>query len=67
MEIEVTKLRVAELANERGWTTNALATNAGISHNTARAYIQDAPYHLSRVVLEKLAAAFEVGVRELFA
>lgn len=63
---ETRLLKVSDLTNERGWSTDELAAKAGIAFSTAQSYIRDYPEYLSRKVLIKIANALEVQVSELF-
>lgn len=66
MTRETRLLRVSELREQRGWSISELANRAEIARNTARDYDLDVPENLNRTVLEKLARAFGVPIRQLF-
>jgi transcriptional regulator with XRE-family HTH domain len=61
-----TRLRVRELAEERGMTITNLSRAANIAYDTALEYWHDRPKQFNREVLDKLASALGVRVGDLF-
>ncbi|HVB73399.1 MAG TPA: helix-turn-helix transcriptional regulator [Ktedonobacteraceae bacterium] len=54
------RLKVKEVAAERGMSMRKLAKNAGIAYNTLRTIYRDPYRPLSTVTLDKLAGALGV-------
>jgi DNA-binding Xre family transcriptional regulator len=54
------RLKVKEVAAERGMSMRKLAKNAGIAYNTLRTIYRDPNRPLSTVTLDKLAGALGV-------
>ena len=60
------KLRIRELAEQRGWTLKEVADRSGVNYSTVRTYVQRGELNtvdLSAVF--KIARAFEVAIEEL--
>lgn len=60
------RLRIKELAEEKGWTLKDVADRAGVNYNTVRSYVQRGELNtvdLSAVF--KIARAFDVTIEEL--
>lgn len=60
------RLRIKELAEERGWTLRDVADRAGVNYNTVRSYVQRGELNtvdLSAVF--KIARAFDVAIEDL--
>lgn len=60
------RLKIRELAEERGWTLKDVANRSGVNYNTVRSYVQRGTLNtvdLSAVF--KIARAFEVTLEEL--
>jgi transcriptional regulator with XRE-family HTH domain len=63
----VVRLRIRELAQQRGWSEIQLARLAGVDRRTVRRLFQD-PYNIERVKmsqLAKFAEVFEVSICKL--
>ena len=63
----MTRLRVRELAEERGWNITVLARRAEITYPTALSLWHDSAQQLSRKTLNRVALALGVQVSDLFA
>jgi DNA-binding Xre family transcriptional regulator len=61
------RLRIRELAEQRGLNITELSRQARIGYSTAHALWHDKPENLNRTVLSKIARVLGVQVRELFA
>ena len=60
------RLRIKELAEEKGWTLKDVADRAGVNYNTVRSYVQRGELNtvdLSAVF--KIARAFDVTIEDL--
>ncbi|ALF55528.1 helix-turn-helix transcriptional regulator [Nostoc spongiaeforme FACHB-130] len=60
------RLKIRELAEQRGWTLKDVANRSGVNYNTVRSYVQRGALNtvdLSAVF--KIAQAFEVTLEEL--
>jgi putative transcriptional regulator len=60
------RLRIRELAEERGWTLKEVADRSGVNYSTVRTYVQRGELNtvdLSAVF--KIARAFEVAIEAL--
>ncbi|MCF4967358.1 helix-turn-helix domain-containing protein [Nostoc sp. CMAA1605] len=60
------RLKIKELAEQRGWTLKDVANRSGVNYNTVRSYVQRGALNtvdLSAVF--KIAQAFEVTLEEL--
>jgi transcriptional regulator with XRE-family HTH domain len=62
-----TRLRIAEMAQERGWSRNELSFQSKVDRNTLTKYWNNTITRLDIDVLERFADAFGVKVRDLFA
>lgn len=65
-EMGYVRLRIKELAEERGWTLRDVADRAGVNYNTVRSYVQRGELNtvdLSAVF--KIARAFDVAIEDL--
>jgi DNA-binding Xre family transcriptional regulator len=60
------KLRVKELAEERGLNMTKLSNKSDISFNTMKAIFRDPYKPITTIHLEKLAKALEVPIPDLF-
>jgi transcriptional regulator with XRE-family HTH domain len=58
-------VRVRQLRTDRGWSQEAFADRAGL-HRTYVGSVERGEQNLSLVNIEKLAAALEVSLAELF-
>jgi DNA-binding Xre family transcriptional regulator len=61
------RLQIRELAEQRGLNITELSRQARIGYSTAHALWHDKPENLNRTVLNKIAQALGVQVRDLFA
>ncbi len=61
------RLRIRELAEQRGLNITELSRAARIAYSTAHALWHDTPQNLNRDVLRKVARVLGVQVRDLFA
>ena len=61
------RLRIRELAEQRGLNITELSRQARIGYSTAHALWHDKPENLNRTVLSKIARILDVQVRDLFA
>lgn len=61
------RLRIRELAEQRGMNITELSRQARIAYTTAHALWHDTPENLNRRVLGRVAQALRVQVRDLFA
>lgn len=61
------RLRIRELAEERGLNITELSRQARIGYSTAHALWHDKPENLNRRVLDAIARVLKVQVRDLFA
>lgn len=60
------RLRIRELAEQRGWTTKEVADRSGVNYNTVKSYIQrDALNTVDLSAVYKIARAFEVALEDL--
>jgi putative transcriptional regulator len=60
------RLRIRELAEERGWTIKEVADLSGVNYNTVKSYIQrDALNTVDLSAVYKIARAFEVTLEDL--
>lgn len=60
------RLKIRELAEERGWTLQDVSDRSGVNYNTVRSYVQRGTLNtvdLSAVF--KIARAFEVTLEQL--
>lgn len=65
MERMIMRLRVQEVARQKGFTMGKLRRAAGISHNTLRTMYKNPYRHVNSATLDKLATALGVDVSEL--
>lgn len=60
------RLRIRELAEQRGWTIKDVADRSGVNYNTVKSYIQrDALNTVDLSAVYKIARAFEVTLEDL--
>ncbi len=59
--------RILELCEERKWTINALANNAGVPPSTIKSIMNGTSRNPGVVTLKKLCDAFEITLDEFFA
>ena len=62
----MTRLRVRELAEEKGWNITVLARRAAITYPTALSLWHDSAQQWSRKTLNRVALALGVRVADLF-
>jgi transcriptional regulator with XRE-family HTH domain len=62
-----TRLRIAELAQERGWSRNKLSEQAKVDRKAIPAYWNNTIKRPDLDVLERFADAFGVSVKDLIA
>ncbi len=62
----MTRLRVRELAEEKGWNITVLARRAEITYPTALSLWHDSAQQWSRKTLNRVALALGVRVSDLF-
>ncbi|MBV9689620.1 MAG: helix-turn-helix transcriptional regulator [Ktedonobacteraceae bacterium] len=62
----MTRLRVKEIAEVKGFNQSSLSRASNVSFNTVKRIFRD-PYHnVTRDILERLAKALGVGMAELY-
>jgi len=60
------RLRIRELAEERGWTLKEVAEQAGVNYNTVRSYVQRGELNtVDLSAVYKIARAFNVAIEDL--
>ena len=59
------RLRVKEVAREKGISIHKLSRLSDVSLTTVRKLINDPKYSVTTATLEKIAKALQVGVRDL--
>ena len=60
------RLRIRELADQRGWTLKEIADRSGVNYNTVKSYVQrDALNTVDLSAVFKIARAFDVTIEEL--
>lgn len=60
------RLRIRELAEQKGWTIKDVAARSGVNYNTVKSYIQrDALNTVDLSAVYKIARAFEVTLEDL--
>lgn len=60
------RLRILELAEERGWTQKEVATRAGLPYSTVKNYVQrGAMATTDYTAILKIARAFDVSIEDL--
>jgi transcriptional regulator with XRE-family HTH domain len=60
------RLRIRELAKQKGWTLKQVADRSGVNYNTVRSYVQrDALNTADISAAYKIARAFDVTMEDL--
>ncbi|MEG4503749.1 helix-turn-helix transcriptional regulator [Microcoleus sp. F6_B4] len=60
------RLRIRELAEQKGWTLKQVAEQSGVNYNTVRSYVQrDALNTADLSAVCKIARAFDVTMEDL--
>ena len=60
------RLRIRELAEEKGWTLKDVADRSGVNYNTIRSFVRrDALNTVDLSAVYKIARAFEVTIDDL--
>jgi DNA-binding Xre family transcriptional regulator len=60
------RLRVKELADEKGWTLKEVADRSGVAYSTVRSYVRrDSMAMIDFTAVQKLARTFEVAIEDL--
>ena len=60
------RLRIRELAEQKGWTLKQVADRSGVNYNTVRSYVQrDALNTADISAVYKIARAFDVAMEDL--
>lgn len=60
------RLRIRELADQKGWTLREIADRSGVNYNTVKSYVQrDALNTVDLSAVFKIARAFEVTLEDL--
>ena len=60
------RLRIRELAEQKGWTLKQVADRSGVNYNTVRSYVQrDALNTADISAVYKIARAFNVTMEDL--
>ncbi|MBD1855594.1 helix-turn-helix transcriptional regulator [Leptolyngbya sp. FACHB-1624] len=60
------RLKIRELADERGWTLKEVSERSGLNYSTVKNYVQrEAMTMTDYTALLKLARAFDVSIEEL--
>lgn len=61
------RLRIRELAKERGWTLQDVADRSGVNYNTVKSYARrdDGMNTVDFVAVYKIAQVFGVSIEEL--
>ncbi|MFB2978356.1 helix-turn-helix domain-containing protein [Microseira sp. BLCC-F43] len=60
------RLRIRELADQKGWTLKEIAERSGVNYNTVKSYVQrDALNTVDLSAVFKIASAFEVTLEDL--
>ena len=60
------RLRIRELAEQKGWTFREVADRSGVNYNTVRSYVQrDALNTVDLCAVYKIARAFDVTMEDL--
>jgi DNA-binding Xre family transcriptional regulator len=59
------RLRIQEVAEEKGVSMRKLSRNAGIAYNTLRTIYRDPYRQVTTTTLDKLAKALKVDAKEL--
>ncbi len=60
------RLRIRELADERGWTLKDVAERSGVNYKTVVSYVRrDSMAMIDYTAVQKLARTFEVSMEDL--
>jgi transcriptional regulator with XRE-family HTH domain len=60
------RLRIREIAQQRGWTLKEVADRAGVNYNTLKSYVQrDILNTVDLTAVYRIARAFDVIIEEL--
>ena len=60
------RLRIRELAEQKGWTLKQVAERSGVNYNTIRSYVQrDALNTADISAVYKIARSFDVTMEDL--
>jgi putative transcriptional regulator len=60
------RLRIRELAEQKGWTFKEVADRSGVNYNTVRSYVQrDTLNTVDLSAVYKIARAFDVTMEDL--
>jgi putative transcriptional regulator len=62
------RLKIRELAQEKGWTLQDVADRSGVNYNTVKGYARrdDGLNMVDLSAVQKIARAFEVALEDLF-
>jgi putative transcriptional regulator len=62
------RLKIRELAEEKGWTLQDVAERSGVNYNTVKGYARrdDGLSTVDLSAVQKIARAFEVALEDLF-
>jgi transcriptional regulator with XRE-family HTH domain len=65
--MSLTRLRIREFAEEKGWTLQDVADRSGVNYNTVKSYArrEDGMSMVDLSAVHKIAQAFEVAIEEL--
>lgn len=60
------RLRIRELAQQKGWTLKEVADRSGVNYNTVKSYVQrDVLNTVDLSAVYKIARTFDVTIEEL--
>jgi len=60
------RLRIRELAKQKGWTLKQVADQSGVNYNTVRSYVQREALNTADIsAVYKIARAFDVTMEDL--
>jgi putative transcriptional regulator len=60
------RLRIREMAQQKGWTLKEVADRSGVKYNTVKSYVQrDVLNTVDLSAVYKIARTFEVTIEEL--
>ncbi|QLE59222.1 helix-turn-helix domain-containing protein [Nostoc sp. TCL26-01] len=60
------RLRIRELAQQKGWTLKEVADRSGVNYNTVKSYVQrDVLNTVDLSAVYKIARTFEVPIEDL--
>lgn len=61
------RLKIRELAEEKGWTLQDVADRSGVNYNTVKGYArrEDGMSMVDLSAVHKIARAFEVAIEDL--